>query len=132
MNSTTLGIACQGNFDVTEMPEPQFAALVELLQEARRRYGKIPIVGHRDVAATACPGNYFPLAEVVSVVDTLEKRPAAAALDSLNLQIDGLNLQLEGINVNGRIFAPARALLEATGRKVSWDEKTRTVIARLL
>ena len=65
-NSTTIGIAVQGAYDTVdrEMPDAQFNALVWLIKEIRRKYGKIPIQGHRDFAATACPGRFFPMDEV--------------------------------------------------------------------
>ncbi len=47
-----------GNFDVEEVPEDQFAALVDLVAWAIDQFGieLDAIAGHRDLAATACPG----------------------------------------------------------------------------
>jgi len=65
-NSTTIGIGCEGRFHGVDrtMPDIQFNALVWLIQHLRGIYGNIPIQGHRDLAATACPGQFFPLDEV--------------------------------------------------------------------
>jgi len=67
-NGTTIGIACQGNFDSVhrEMPAAQFNALIWLIKHIRGIYGQIPIHAHSDLAATACPGRFFPLEEVIN------------------------------------------------------------------
>ena len=66
MNSASVGIACQGAYHTTDttMPDAQFNALVWLCNEIRKTYGDIPINGHGELAATACPGRNFPLAEL--------------------------------------------------------------------
>jgi len=64
-NSTMVGIACEGRYHDMDrvMPDVQFNALVWLLRHLRDIYGDIPIFGHRELAATACPGQFFPLDE---------------------------------------------------------------------
>lgn len=65
-NSTTVGIGCEGRYHNvnSEMPDAQFDALVWLCNHLRGIYGEIPIRGHRDLNATACPGQFFPLDEL--------------------------------------------------------------------
>ena len=65
-NSSMIGIGCEGRYHNVDrsMPDIQFNALVWLIQHLRGIYGNIPIHGHRDLAATACPGQFFPLNEV--------------------------------------------------------------------
>ena len=65
-NSRSIGIGCEGRYHSIDrvMPDIQFNALVWLLQYLREIYGNIRIIGHRDYAATACPGQFFPLVEV--------------------------------------------------------------------
>jgi len=65
-NHQTIGIACRGDFHrvKTEMPQAQREALVNLLRHLRSIYGNIPIHGHREKMATACPGQFFPLDEI--------------------------------------------------------------------
>jgi len=46
------------------MPDTQFNALVWLLRHVRGIYGNLPIQGHNAFASTACPGRFFPMAEV--------------------------------------------------------------------
>jgi len=65
-NSDTVGIACQGNFHTVDrhMSDPQFNALIWLIRHLHTRYGNLPIRAHRELTATACPGQHFPLEEV--------------------------------------------------------------------
>jgi len=65
-NSTTVGIGCEGQYHTAdrEMPDAQFNALVWLIKHLRGIFGDIPIKGHRDLTATACPGQFFPLDEL--------------------------------------------------------------------
>jgi hypothetical protein len=65
-NNTTIGVGCEGRFHSVDrtMPDVQYNALVWLIRHLRDIYGDIWIRGHRDLAATACPGQFFPLDEV--------------------------------------------------------------------
>jgi len=65
-NHNTIGIAVRGRYDTVDrhMPDAQFNALVELIRYLQSRFGDIPVYGHRDFNATACPGRYFPMEEV--------------------------------------------------------------------
>lgn len=51
-------VLCEGDFDRQTLSGPQVAALVDVLAWASERFGVPPrtIRGHRDYAATACPG----------------------------------------------------------------------------
>jgi len=65
-NSETIGIACRGDYHNTlrYMPDIQQKALLWLIRHLRGIYGAIPIQGHRERMATACPGQFFPLDEI--------------------------------------------------------------------
>jgi len=65
-NHNTIGIAVRGRYDTVDrhMPTAQFNALVELIRYLQSRFGELPVYGHRDFNATACPGRYFPMEEV--------------------------------------------------------------------
>lgn len=60
-NFSSLGVCCEGNFEHDIMPPCQRAALAELIEDIRSRLGSIPLYGHREWDATACPGRNFPL-----------------------------------------------------------------------
>ena len=44
------------------------------------------------------------------------------------IKVDGK--LMGGVNINGRVYAPVRALAEALGREVDWDDATKTVVVR--
>jgi hypothetical protein len=52
-------VCCEGNFDDQSVPEAQLGALVDVLAWAAARFGvgADAITGHRDHAATTCPGS---------------------------------------------------------------------------
>ena len=52
-------ICCEGNFDEQVVPAEQYATLVRMLAWGTAAYGVDPaaIRGHRDLAATTCPGD---------------------------------------------------------------------------
>lgn len=59
-NRDTIGIHVCGNFDIAEPTEAQLSSLSQLIAELCNIYGLIAsddiVVGHRDLMATACPG----------------------------------------------------------------------------
>jgi len=65
-NDSTIGIGCEGRYHSIDrtMPDRQYNALVWLIRHLRDAYGDIWVQGHRELAATACPGQFFPLDEV--------------------------------------------------------------------
>lgn len=76
-NSSLIGIGFQGNYEPfndaqgrpvahrTQMPDAQYNAGVWLIKEIKKKYPKATKVeGHKGYAATACPGRFFPLAEM--------------------------------------------------------------------
>ena len=65
-NANTIGIAVQGNYHTVSriMPDVQFNALVWLIQHLRGIYGNLRMHAHRELTATACPGQHFPMDEL--------------------------------------------------------------------
>lgn len=65
-NQSGIGIAIVGNFDEEPPTSAQLEAVKQLVASLKSEYG-IPaqnVIGHGEIKATACPGKYFPLAEV--------------------------------------------------------------------
>lgn len=61
-NSRGIGICVEGNYELEQhLPEAQYKAVQELLDYLKTIYPNAELVGHRDIAASACPGRYFPL-----------------------------------------------------------------------
>lgn len=60
-----IGICAEGNFEKETMPDIQQKAIVELLAYLFDKYGEMKVYGHRDFAATACPGKNYPMDSIV-------------------------------------------------------------------
>jgi N-acetylmuramoyl-L-alanine amidase CwlA len=55
MNLRSIGIECN-----PRASDADKATVAELIQNLRRAHGNLPIIGHKDVVSTACPGRYYP------------------------------------------------------------------------
>lgn len=60
MNSVSIGVCFEGNFERESMPAAQLAAGKRLIADILRRYPGLTVSGHREHDATACPGKNFP------------------------------------------------------------------------
>ncbi len=67
-NATTIGIGFQGDYSKPfEMPLEQLNAGIDLITYVRAKVPSVRNVkGHKGYMATQCPGNYFPLDEMIS------------------------------------------------------------------
>lgn len=66
-NYQTVGIECR-----PEMSDADFQTVAELIAYLRSRFGPLPLSGHRDYYATACPGRWYPrLTDLSRLADTL-------------------------------------------------------------
>ena len=82
-NGHIISICFQGDYhDINrEMPDSQFNAGIDIINYVKEKVPSIKkIAGHRDFMATACPGRYFPLAEM----KTQKKRSGRMKLESAN------------------------------------------------
>ncbi|WP_083078413.1 N-acetylmuramoyl-L-alanine amidase, partial [Actinobaculum suis] len=61
VNQTSIGIEC--NPRASEADKQTVAALIRDIQS---RHGKLRIIGHKDASSTACPGRYYPPAQVLA------------------------------------------------------------------
>lgn len=68
-NTPSIGISCNGNFDNYEPTPEQVNSVRWLLRKIQSDLGNKIIIGHKEApgAATACPGKFYPLAEMKSV-----------------------------------------------------------------
>lgn len=70
-NETSIGICLVGNFEEAPPTDRQLASLEELVSTLREQFD-IPserLLGHGELKATACPGRYFPLEEVIALTE---------------------------------------------------------------
>lgn len=124
-NGDSIGICLIGKFEEYAPSEAQLKSLVWLIKEyLYPAYGQIKVMGHKDVMPTACPGKLFPWAELKKRLEEDEE-----VVGEVKVSVDGKTLTGVILKDN-RSYAPVRALAEALGRKVDWDEKTKTVIIK--
>jgi N-acetyl-anhydromuramyl-L-alanine amidase AmpD len=67
VNARSVGIACQGNFNLEKMGAAQKDALKRIAREVADFYDIKEIVSHKEISGTDytdCPGTYFPTDEV--------------------------------------------------------------------
>lgn len=64
-----IGICAEGNFETETMPDAQKKAIVELLAYLFGKYGNMKVYGHRDFAATDCPGKNYPFDSIVKAAN---------------------------------------------------------------
>ena len=65
-NDVSIGICAEGDYSKEQtMPEAQKFAIAELLDYLKTyHYPNAKIVGHGEIGASACPGQYYPLVEL--------------------------------------------------------------------
>jgi len=76
-NLSAIHICVEGNYHPSNkqsvdisMPKKQFDSVVWLIKDIQKRHKQInKILGHKDVNATNCPGQYYPFKEVVEKVN---------------------------------------------------------------
>lgn|GEM_PF-3331443 len=78
VNARSVGIACQGNFNLEKMETAQKDALCRVARDVADFYRITDIKGHREISGTDytdCPGNYYPLGEArdFALMETMEE-----------------------------------------------------------
>jgi len=65
-NTNGLGICLIGNFEIGKPTEEQINSLIWLIHNIWKRYPspELPVIGHKDVMPTSCPGKNFPWEEL--------------------------------------------------------------------
>ena len=64
INSISIGICAEGDYNNETMPEVQKQAIIELIADIKSRYNIKWVKGHREILATSCPGKNYPLDEI--------------------------------------------------------------------
>lgn len=84
-----IGVCAEGNFEQESMPAAQQQAIAQVVSYLLGKYGAVPVKGHRDVAATACPGRNYPFAAIVAAsaqtVSPVAAFQQAALADGISL-----------------------------------------------
>lgn len=127
-NRYTLGIEFEC-LSGGELTEAQYQAGLWLIQELAQKYG-IPvdeehIIGHYRIDAVNRPndpGPQFPWERLIADLKEDDEMATETKIKVNGQVLTGYILK------DNRSYAPVRALAEALGAKVDWDDKTKTVI----
>lgn len=91
INSTSIGICAEGNFNEEIMPEVQKQSIVELIADIKTRYNIKWIKGHKEIINTSCPGKNFPINEIknATIGESGTVQTTKSILDLANEVISG-------------------------------------------
>lgn len=64
VNASSIGICAEGDFNVEDMSEEQKQAIIELVAYVKDEHNIEYVKGHREILATSCPGDNYPLDEI--------------------------------------------------------------------
>ena len=91
-NRTSIGIECR-----PEMSQGDYATVVELVRYLFKRYGELPIIGHKDWKNTACPGKWYGVLNSIAS-DARENRVKAPTETKLVTLTQNTTTITESIN----------------------------------
>lgn len=116
-NSASVGICFEGNYETAaDMPAAQYEAGVQLIRMALDKYPTITeICGHKAHGATACPGKYFPLADMIADVKGTDPSTEPANTTS------GASASYSAIVESLQAALNADGITDAAGRSLAVD-----------
>ena len=136
VNSTSIGICAEGNFNEEIMSEVQKQAIIELVKDIKPRYNIKWIKGHREILATSCPGANFPLEEIKNAVENIENeeipQTTKSIIDLANEVIAGkYGVGAERKQALGSLYNEVQAKVNEIllGKKVVSSKKSNEQIA---
>lgn len=91
VNSISLGICAEGDFEQEIMNDVQKNAIVELIKDIKLRYNIKWIKGHREILSTDCPGTNYPLQGIIDLANNNEINNNNAIQTSENKNTDIYN-----------------------------------------
>lgn len=91
VNSISLGICAESDFEQEIMNDVQKNAIVELIKNIKSRYNIQWIKGHREILSTDCPGANYPLQEIIDLANNNEVNNNNATQTSENKNTDIYN-----------------------------------------
>jgi len=121
-NTDGVGVCIVGNFQETVPSEELYLFVADLCKQIMTRHPIQEIGGHRDYAATACPGKNFDVGRVRQLVKGGE------VLNDVKVIAKGK--ELPGKIIDNRTWVPLRELVEALNNQVIWDEKDRVAVVK--
>lgn len=68
VNNSSIGICCEGNFNIDTMQNNQINSLCALIQDINKRYGIKQLYQHKELYNTDCAGKNFPIAVIKELI----------------------------------------------------------------
>lgn len=81
-NTTSIGIECR-----PECTKADRETVIELIADLYAKHGVLPVVGHKDVAATSCPGRWYKYLSQIQKEATAKYKRNASTNASTNASI---------------------------------------------
>lgn len=119
-NKDSIGICLVGDFTKSKPTIAQMESLHKLLRDLIGKYPIAPerVLGHKEVAATLCPGN----------IDMEAIRKALKQPSGPTVVVNGI--VLPAVMVDGKTYAPVRDLVDALNYHVEWDPSSQRVYVK--
>ena len=138
-NNGSIGIAILGNFVESDVPSKAFDALGQLIAEKSKIHGITPkgksqfrgensqnVMGHKDVAATSCPGDY--LYDKLSLLRSLADKYQKNEKEKYKIDYDFIDeSELFYIEMNPNMKKEFTVELENIGKK-DWGSGTYLLV----
>lgn len=109
VNMSSIGIECHPRCSYADMVE--VAKVIAILWE---EYGKLPLVGHKNIVSTACPGRWYDklgkLAEMAAVVYNGGELPESECQQCEQLKKEVADLKSENAALKAKIATAQNAL----------------------
>ncbi|MGI6162147.1 MAG: N-acetylmuramoyl-L-alanine amidase [Christensenellales bacterium] len=126
-NARSIGIACQGNFEVNRMGQSQRQTLMRVILACIKAYPGIrEITPHKAISPTACPGKHFPLDEACALLKNESGKEAISArMLKLEYEVTASALNMRsGAGVNNSVLKKLKKgdRLVYCGREGEWIE----------
>lgn len=129
-NSVSVGICAEGNYESESMPAAQWQAILELVSELKKIYPGAQVVGHKELNATACPGQNYPLEEIKAGRGPVESEDDIMALEGWQV-VEGQkalqSLADKGLVKNPEVWAKEKELAKNIPGWLFWVMLNRIV-----
>lgn len=132
-NGRSIGIMLTGDLDRYQPTQAQVDSLVWLIQNHLFPiYGKIAVSGHKQHMSTSCPGRFFPMDKVQSLIQSTGSRLVINGR-TVNVPVENRNgrILFQVAGENGMVWVQARGLTDALGGSISWDGNTNTATIKV-
>ena len=128
-NTDGVGVCIVGNFQETVPSEELYLFVADLCKQIMTRHPIQEIGGHRDYAATACPGKNFDVGRVRKLINSDDRKPVECKINIKGKEFTGYLLGSVSY-FDEACKTPVKEVVQAIAPTIGWDGKTMTVIIK--